>query len=61
MTAGTIDAYVAARLRGLLRKRAGSRLPSGRSDEWDRPFFERLGLTRLRGTIQYPGGAHATT
>jgi hypothetical protein len=28
---------------------------------WDRPFFERLGLIRLRGTIQYPGVAHATT
>jgi hypothetical protein len=32
-----------------------------RSATWTRPFFERLGLIRLRGTIQYPGVAHATT
>ena len=56
-----IDAYVEERLRALLRKRAGARLRAGRVDTWRRPFFEALGLTRLRGTIQYPGGAHATT
>jgi RNA-directed DNA polymerase len=50
-----VDRYVADRLRGLLFQRAGSRLRSGRADAWDRPFFERLGLHRLRGTIQYPG------
>ena len=49
------------RLRGLLLKRAGSRLTAGRADAWRRPFFEALGLIRLRGTIQYPGVAHATT
>ena len=49
------------RLRGLLRKRAGSRLRAGRADAWRRPFFEALGLCRLRGTIQYPGAAYAAT
>jgi RNA-directed DNA polymerase len=56
-----VDQYVERRLRGLLLKRAGSRLPPGRADPWTRPFFEALGLIRLRGTIQYPGVAHATT
>jgi hypothetical protein len=56
-----IDAYVEERLRGLLLKRVGSRLPAGRAAVWRRPFFEALGLTRLRGTIQYPGVVHATT
>ena len=57
----TIDQYVERRLRGLLLKRAGSRLTAGRAAAWTRPFFEALGLLRLRGTIQYPGAAHATT
>ncbi len=52
-----IDAYVVARLRALRLKRAGSRLRAGRLAVWNRPFFEALGLTRLRGTIQYPGMA----
>ena len=52
-----IDAYVEDRLRGLLLKRAGSRLRGGRAKHWRRPFFEALGLHRLRGTIQYPGAA----
>ena len=56
-----VDQYVERRLRGLLLKRAGSRLPAGRAEPWKRPFFEHLGLIRLRGTIQYPGVAHATT
>ena len=56
-----IDTYVEERLRGLLLKRAGSRLRPGRADPWRRPFFEGLGLCRLRGSIQYPGMAHATT
>jgi group II intron reverse transcriptase/maturase len=56
-----LDTYVEERLRGLLLKRAGSRLRPGRADGWRRPFFEGLGLARLRGTIQYPGMAHATT
>ena len=52
-----IDQYVERRLRGLLLKRAGSRLTAGRVTIWSRPFFETLGLCRLRGTIQYPGVA----
>ena len=56
-----VDQYVERRLRGLLLKRAGSRLTAGRAEPWKRPFFEHLGLIRLRGTIQYPGVAHATT
>jgi len=56
-----IDTYVEERLRGLLLKRAGSRLRPGRAEAWRRPFFEALGLCRLRGSIQYPGVAHATT
>jgi group II intron reverse transcriptase/maturase len=52
-----IDTYVEERLRALLVRRAGSRLQAGRADVWRRPFFEALGLIRLRGTIQYPGAA----
>ena len=50
-----IDRHVEDRLRGLLLKRAGSRLDPGRANQWRRPFFEALGLCRLRGSIQYPG------
>jgi group II intron reverse transcriptase/maturase len=56
-----IDRYVEDRLRSLRLKRAGSRIAAGRAEQWRRPFFEALGLHRLRGTIQYPGVAHATT
>jgi RNA-directed DNA polymerase len=56
-----LDDYVTERLRGLLLKRAGSRRRPGTADLWRRPFFEALGLIRLRGTIHYPGVAHATT
>jgi RNA-directed DNA polymerase len=56
-----VDQYVERRLRGLRLKRAGSRLTAGGAAAWHRPFFEALGLIRLRGTIQYPGVAHAAT
>lgn len=56
-----LDQYVERRLRALRIKRAGRRLTAGQADRWTRPFFERLGLCRLRGTIQYPGVAPATT
>jgi RNA-directed DNA polymerase len=52
-----LDTYVEDRLRGLLLKRAGSRLRPGRAATWHRPFFEALGLCRLRGTVQYPEAA----
>jgi group II intron reverse transcriptase/maturase len=50
-----VDTYVEERLRGLLLKRVGSRLRPGRGEAWRRPFFEALGLCRLRGSIHYPG------
>jgi RNA-directed DNA polymerase len=56
-----MDAYVERRLHRLLVQRAGSRLRARRADGWSRPFFEALGLFRLRGTIQYPGVVHAAT
>jgi group II intron reverse transcriptase/maturase len=56
-----LDDFVTERLRGLLLKRAGSRRRPGAADLWRRPFFEALGLIRLRGTIHYPGVASATT
>jgi group II intron reverse transcriptase/maturase len=52
-----LDRYVEERLRGLLLKRYGSRVAAGRAEAWWRPFFEALGLCRLRGTVQYPGAA----
>ena len=52
-----IDRYVEERLRRLLLQRAGSRLRPGRAAGWHRPFFEALGLCRLRGTIHYPEAA----
>jgi group II intron reverse transcriptase/maturase len=57
----SVDQYVEERLRGLLLKRAGSRWRPNRAAAWTRPFFEAHGLVRLRGTIRYPGVAHATT
>jgi RNA-directed DNA polymerase len=57
----SIDQYVEQRLRRLRLQRAGARLCASQSVPWRRPFFETLGLIRLRGTIQYPGVAHATT
>jgi RNA-directed DNA polymerase len=52
-----IDRYIEERLRGLRIKRADGRLRAGEAAHWNRAFFETLGLIRLRGTIQYPGGA----
>ena len=52
-----LDWYVEERLRRLLLQRHGSRLAAGRAEAWRRPFFEALGLCRLRGTVQYPGTA----
>jgi hypothetical protein len=54
-----LDVYVADRLHALRRARAGSRGRIPRGLDVRRPFFEALGLIRLRGTIQYPGVAHA--
>jgi RNA-directed DNA polymerase len=52
-----VDNYVVDRLRALLHRRKGRNLRAGESLEWRRPFFESLGLHRLRGTIRYPEAA----
>jgi group II intron reverse transcriptase/maturase len=52
-----LDLYVERRLRDLRVTRANGCLAEGQIMQWDRPFFEALGLCRLRGTIQYPGAA----
>jgi group II intron reverse transcriptase/maturase len=58
-----IDSFVERRLRSLRRKRR-SRDCGTDAHGWNREYFERLGLHRLRGTITYPGqpfwmrGAH---
>jgi group II intron reverse transcriptase/maturase len=52
-----IDRYVEERLRSLRLQQHGASLRPGRAAAWRRPFFEALGLYRLRGTIHYPGPA----
>jgi RNA-directed DNA polymerase len=53
-----LDRYVVDRLRALRLRRAGLAPYAGaHTTVWHRPFFEALGLHRLRGTIQYPGTA----
>lgn len=52
-----VDSYVWRRLRSLLVKRKGRHLRAGQADRWDRDYFQAFGLHRLRGTVQYPGGA----
>jgi len=52
-----IDTYTHERLRRFMVKRKGRNLRAGESGEWNREFFWNLGLHRLRGTVQYPGGA----
>lgn len=49
-----VDSYVWRRLRGLRIKRAGRQLDVTAVDKWDRDYFVRLGLHRLRGTVKYP-------
>ena len=51
------DTYVWRRLRSFMVKRKGRDLRPGEAQQWDRDFFRRLGLHRLRGTVQYPGAA----
>ena len=57
----SIDRYVATRLTRLIGARSGwSRRPF-HVREWPHTrFVEDFGLHKLLGTIQYPGGAHAT-
>jgi group II intron reverse transcriptase/maturase len=49
-----IDGYVWRRLRSLRLARKGRNLRPGEAHGWTREYFEHLGLTRLRGSIQYP-------
>jgi group II intron reverse transcriptase/maturase len=53
----SVDGYVVRRLRTLLRKRKGRHLRPGECTNWNRDFFEALGLHRLRGTVRYPEAA----
>ena len=50
-----LDQYVERRLRGLLLKRAGSRLTAGRAVAWDRPFFEALGSSACAARFSIRG------
>ena len=54
-----LDGYVWMRLRSLMRKRKGRNLRAGEMRRWTRDSFHELGLHRLRGTVRYPGQAHA--
>jgi RNA-directed DNA polymerase len=51
------DTYVWKRLHGFMVKRKGRHLRPGEALQWDRDFFHRLGLHRLRGTVRYPEAA----
>jgi RNA-directed DNA polymerase len=51
---GSLDSFVARRLRALRCKRKGRNLTAGEAECWTRESFERLGLHRLRGTVCYP-------
>src|SRR5688572_5932872 len=52
-----VDTYVTCRLRAFMVKRKGRNLRPGDAQQWDRDFFWRLGLHRLRGTVRYPEAA----
>ncbi len=52
-----IDGYVVGRLRGLMVRRYGRNLKAGQASTWTREWSEAHGLSRLRGTIRYPGYA----
>ena len=51
------DTYVWERLHRFMVRRKGRNLRPGEAQQWDRDFFHRLGLHRLRGTVQYPEAA----
>jgi group II intron reverse transcriptase/maturase len=52
-----VDTYVWKRLHRFMVKRKGRNLRPGEAQQWDRDFFWRLGLHRLRGTVRYPEAA----
>lgn len=52
-----VDTYVYERLHDLKVRRKGRNLKAGEAQRWDRDFFWRHGLYRLRGTVKYPEAA----
>jgi RNA-directed DNA polymerase len=54
-----VDNYVWGRLRDFMIDRKGRNLKAGESTTWTSDFFHDLGCHRLRGTVRYPGAAHA--
>jgi len=52
-----LDTHVWRRLLDFMVRRKGRNLRPGDVQQWDRDFFHRLGLHRLRGTVQYPEAA----
>ena len=52
-----LGTYVWKRLHRFEVKRKGRHLGPGQAAVWDRDFFQRLGLHRLRGSVRYPGAA----
>ena len=52
-----LDGYVWRRLLNLRIKRKGRNLKPGEVTRWTREYFWKLGLHRLRGTVQYPEAA----
>jgi group II intron reverse transcriptase/maturase len=56
-----IDTFVWERLRAFMIGRKGRNLKPGDLLAWTYDFFHELGCHRLRGTVRYPGAAHAAT
>ena len=52
-----LDSYVWRRLVSFMKKRKGRNLRAGEAANWNRDFFWRHGLHRLRGTVKYPEAA----
>jgi RNA-directed DNA polymerase len=52
-----VDRTVSWRLKRMRIKRKGRHLQPGEAKRWTEPYFNGLGLHRLRGTIRYPGAA----
>jgi len=52
-----LDTHVWRRLTHFMMRRKGRTLRPGELQHWDPEFFHRLGLHRLRGTVQYPEAA----
>lgn len=56
---GSVDGHVKRRLHRFLIRRAGRNLKPGQWEQWTPEWYAQQGLYRLRGTIRYPGVAHA--